>query len=432
MAVAYRDSAAFTTGSSSVATLNVTIPATSQSGDVAFLAWTTANSDAPVSPSGWTQVGSAVVDGSAQFVLFYKLLSAGDAGATITLNTGSAGSRHSAVVSVYSGVDGTSPVNRSASGTEPGTSTTHTVPTTAATTVASCAALYFIGERGTNPTTSFTGPAGSNIRQTAGGPATAGATSTGVADDMTALSSGATAGGGSWTGVSQANVAMWTVAVAPSANQAPTATAPADQTVASGTLVTLAGTDSDPDGSITGRLWTKLSGPAATLSGSTTATATFTPSAGGTYTFEYEVTDNLGTSDADTCIVYVTDTSSRPEGVRSNPGGWTVVGAASAEAALADASDSSYIEGATGAIGMDHEPVAGGGVTVKYRVAQDPSTPAKSVLVELMMGASTVIASENVPTLTTTPTDGDFVLTSGELAALTDRVQEVWVRFTAT
>lgn len=95
---------------------------------------------------------------------------------------------------------------------------------------------------------------------------------------------------------------------APAANTPPTASAGTDQAVATGTLVTLHGTDSDTDGTIASRQWTKSSGPAATLSSSTVPAPTFTPAAAGTYVFSYVVTDNAGaTSTPDSVTITVVD-----------------------------------------------------------------------------------------------------------------------------
>ena len=88
-------------------------------------------------------------------------------------------------------------------------------------------------------------------------------------------------------------------------NQAPTADAGPDQTVASGASVNLDGTgSSDPDGDTLTYDWTQASGPAVTLSGANTATPSFTAPAGpATLVFENEVCDSEPLCDTDSVTV---------------------------------------------------------------------------------------------------------------------------------
>lgn len=86
------------------------------------------------------------------------------------------------------------------------------------------------------------------------------------------------------------------------ANTPPTANAGADQVVAPWSTVTVSAAGSaDPDGTIAGYAWTRVSGPAVTLSGASTSTCTFTAPAsmsGATVVLGLVVTDNLGASSA--------------------------------------------------------------------------------------------------------------------------------------
>lgn len=91
-------------------------------------------------------------------------------------------------------------------------------------------------------------------------------------------------------------------------NQPPIANAGPDQNVSVGATVTLAGSGTDPDGTIASFLWAQTAGPTVTLAGSRTATATFTAPAVTqvtALTFTLTVTDNLGTSATDIVVVSV-------------------------------------------------------------------------------------------------------------------------------
>ena len=101
-----------------------------------------------------------------------------------------------------------------------------------------------------------------------------------------------------------------TVAVTIEPNEAPTADAGGDQTVNEGSLVTLAGSGTDPDGTIASYAWVQVGGASIGLSGADTATATFDAPALAlgqtlTVTFELTVTDNNGATDTDAATVTV-------------------------------------------------------------------------------------------------------------------------------
>jgi K+-transporting ATPase c subunit len=97
------------------------------------------------------------------------------------------------------------------------------------------------------------------------------------------------------------------ITVNPAPNVAPTANAGPDQSITLPTTsVTLSGSGTDPDGTITGYLWTKISGPAAgAITNNTTASTSVTGLSGGIYKFELKVTDNSGAVDRDTMQVIV-------------------------------------------------------------------------------------------------------------------------------
>jgi ribosomal protein L14 len=98
-----------------------------------------------------------------------------------------------------------------------------------------------------------------------------------------------------------------TVIVNPASNLSPTANAGADITI---TLpvnsTTLSGSGSDPDGTINGYTWTRISGPTTyTLGTPNAATTTLTNLVEGTYVFRLTVTDNSGATAADNITVTV-------------------------------------------------------------------------------------------------------------------------------
>ena len=105
------------------------------------------------------------------------------------------------------------------------------------------------------------------------------------------------------------------VTVSPGNNQPPVADAGSDQSVVSGTAVTLTGSGSDPDGRVVGYAWTQTAGPAVSLSGATATTATFTApvvSARSALTFRLTVTDDRGATDSATVQVTVSPGANRP------------------------------------------------------------------------------------------------------------------------
>jgi len=94
-------------------------------------------------------------------------------------------------------------------------------------------------------------------------------------------------------------------------NQSPTANAGADQTITLPTNnIVLAGSGNDPDGSVVGYAWVKISGPTASLTNTNTATLTITNMLQGVYVFNLTVTDNNGATGSD--LVTVTVNASVP------------------------------------------------------------------------------------------------------------------------
>jgi hypothetical protein len=139
------------------------------------------------------------------------------------------------------------------------------------------------------------------------------------------------------------------------ANASPTGSITANQNVAASAAVTATVSASDSDGTIASYAWTYVSASSTgspTLSGSSTATVGFTAGAvGNLYTLQCIVTDNGGATATFTTEVRVPTTSTTPVPLAINAtevGTWTITGGSSTDgAALADASDSTYLESPT-------------------------------------------------------------------------------------
>lgn len=214
-------------------------------------------------------------------------------------------------------------------------------------------------------------------------------------------------------------------------NVAPTVDAGANQNVSAASTVNLSATASDSDGSIAAYAWsfTYPTSGAPTLTGGTTATPSFTSgSAGSLYILTCQVTDDGGATTSDTVEIRVPvsgATDSRPlVGNGSGTGTWTIGGGSATDgAALADASDATYVESPT---------ITGSAVTrrvrwtpsnarsaavIKNRLWTDTGTA--QCVVRLFEGATQRQAWSAV-TLTTTPTEYTSTLDAGTISAISD------------
>lgn len=110
-----------------------------------------------------------------------------------------------------------------------------------------------------------------------------------------------------------------------SGNQKPSVSVGANQDIAlPTTATTIVASASDPDGIIASVLWTKQSGPAATLVNETTNTVSISALVAGSYVFRFTATDDLGGTDFKDVSVIVTDGSVNQPPV-SNPGADKVI-----------------------------------------------------------------------------------------------------------
>jgi predicted esterase len=121
------------------------------------------------------------------------------------------------------------------------------------------------------------------------------------------------------------NLYQWLLAQyrGPAGNSPPIANAGIDQTITLPTNnVTLSATDSDPDGSVVSRSWTKTVGGTATITSPSSSSTTVTGLIQGTYTFRYTVTDNSGTPAFDEVTITV-NPAPAPASYRVNMGAIT-------------------------------------------------------------------------------------------------------------
>jgi hypothetical protein len=110
-------------------------------------------------------------------------------------------------------------------------------------------------------------------------------------------------------------------------NCPPVADAGPDQSVATGTLVTLDGSgSSDGDGQTLSYEWVQTAGPAMTLSDRMVVQPTFTPPAAGDYVFRLTVKDPTGASSTDSVTVTATGSSGGGDGGGDGGGGAMGVG----------------------------------------------------------------------------------------------------------
>jgi hypothetical protein len=215
------------------------------------------------------------------------------------------------------------------------------------------------------------------------------------------------------------------------ANVKPTVTAVSSTTidVVAGGTATFSWSESDSDGTIASRSVTRLSGPgsAPTLSSPTTTSRSATFPTQGVHVYRVTATDDDGAvSDPVDFTIRVSDTTSKPTSVVANTGAFTNQGgAASLQAAVGDASDTTFARspdnpsGAAIEFGHYDAPLGLGVPKMRAKLKISAASPAITATVTLKQGSTTI--ATRTTAVTTTATWYEWTLTSGEAAAITDR-----------
>lgn len=448
---------------SSVATRTVTVP-TITNGDGAFLFLTVATGNVTfvVTDNGmshsFTAVGAAVATTGYTTQLFKVAnLASGDTGKIVTIKTQTlvSGVLTDTVMKVSGGL-------RVLTGTHltdiVDTYTTKMAGATLnpsspglTTTALGCGQIHFVAPIRASTTlgpqlTTLTVNSGQGVTDDFSaftGSGTASMSACAVAYDYTPLALGAAIGSKAFTADQAVGYSAWTVSVRPS-NAAPIVDAGPNQVVQAGATVTMAGTASDLDGTISTTVWSfnaetgsayPSGGSAPSLTNGSTLTASWTaPALAGDYTLRLRVTDNGGAVTDKYVVVTVTTTSSFPNAITSAGTFTNVGGAASILAALADSSDTTYAESGAAPSGdtleVEHQPTPAGAKTVKYDLQGDSASPTTSWVVQLVQG-STIIRSWDETAVGTTIIRRTRVLTSSENAAITDPTN-LSMRYTVT
>lgn len=220
-------------------------------------------------------------------------------------------------------------------------------------------------------------------------------------------------------------------------NSAPSVTVGPNQNVAPGATVTLSSTVSDSDGTIASRLWTFVypSSGAPTLSDATAAAPTFTAgSAGALYVLKHTATDDDGATAEATMEVRVplgSGVAVRPLAgyTASGSGTWTNTGGAASEgAALADESNTTFVESGT---------ISGTPQTRRHRLQPCIARTDESFSVTLSTDTGTTTATVRLyegatvrqtwtQLVNSTPTAYSFAVDSGTIAATSDWGNRYW------
>lgn len=196
-------------------TATITVPPFAVGGNLALMFFdiNTSSTTNPPVPSGWTQIATIENSGSSASLAYWKFLTTGDLGSTVSLNWGSTTKITSTMV-CYSGVNTTTPIDGSNFAPQSTATTTHTTPTVSVVTTGALAVEHAY-DKGATGNTSWTTPAADTLRaiEAIAGSANPSAATGEVTSTFT---SGGTAGGNTWTSGQSYVGGTWTILLRPS------------------------------------------------------------------------------------------------------------------------------------------------------------------------------------------------------------------------
>lgn len=215
MAVAFRVS---TEAHATSGALAVTIPATVQAGDLLLLVGGLNNGGSAgfdwSTPAGWTKKDDRSVGSNLYGVLYAKVAVSGDAGATVTLASGTTG-KSCAILAAYSGVDQSSPIDGVAGLSETISTASHTTPTLTTTADQDVIVIAAIQSDTTADTWSTTG--GYTKRQDSTDNVNTNGHVVGTLQDKGPEAVGTYGGEAITCSNAAGKAAMWTIAISPQA-----------------------------------------------------------------------------------------------------------------------------------------------------------------------------------------------------------------------
>lgn len=195
-------------------TATVVVPSLAAGGDVALLFYdiNTSSTTNPPAPTGWTQIATLENSGTAASLAYYKVLTSGDLGSTVSLDWGST-TKITTTMVVYSGVSTTTPIDGSNFAPQTTASANHTTPTVTVVTTGALAVEHAF-DKGATGNTSWTTPGADTLRATEA--ISGSANPSAVTGEVTStFTSGGTAGGNTWVSGQVYVGGTWTIVLRP-------------------------------------------------------------------------------------------------------------------------------------------------------------------------------------------------------------------------
>ena len=227
MALALR-AASSTTGGGAGTSVNLTLPATINAGDLLIVFFTYGGGSVTASQTAGptlTQIGRATQTGHSTYAFYRPNCSAGDAGQVVTFTYASSTFKGVPVALVLSGANAAAPIDASNSNVLGTGSTSHTIAS-ATTVAANCGIVEFVsdGRGASTPQTSVWTPPTGEVVPTNGAAFTtsgSGSASGSVGYNITSLPAGGSAiGGDVWTADQSAIGESWVMSIKPASGTA--------------------------------------------------------------------------------------------------------------------------------------------------------------------------------------------------------------------